>query len=119
MWLQVPVARNVAPDTEGAGLFDVHGFIDRSDDFGNPVETATQDSFHSPLQGGRGDGTARAGSLELHLNDARLHVGTNEHQVTTVGLDRGSHEIDESRQGAQAAGALGVGQGSFHTSILP
>ena len=40
-------------------------------------------------------------------------------QISPIGLNRGSHEVDESHQGTQAAGAFGVSQGSFHTAILP
>jgi hypothetical protein len=63
--------------------------------------------------------------LELHFDDAGVHVSPDQHQVAAVGLDGRPHEVNDALQLAQALGTFGVTQLNLvnlslgHPTILP
>jgi hypothetical protein len=48
--------------------------------------------------------------LELHFNDARFHVCTEQNKVATVSLNAWPHELNERQELSEALTALLVGE---------
>ena len=60
--------------------------------------------------------------MKLDLDDAGLDVGANQDEVSSVGLNRRTHEIHQSLELVQPIGPLGLAQpcGDVrHSTILP
>src|SRR5579863_4247875 len=80
------VAGDVGALAKGGTLERIDCLCQAARDLGDPRETVLQDPFDAALEGGRADRARAAGTLQLHLDHAGLHVGRNQHEISAVGL---------------------------------
>ena len=116
--LQLAVTRHVAADAKGHRVLGVDLIVDAADHVSHPCQAVLQDPRDAALERVRRDGTTGARSLKLHFDDAGLDVGADEHQVTTVGLDGGAHQVQERIERLETRRSFLVGQ-LFHGTSLP
>jgi len=118
-FLQFAVARHVAATAHCGAGFEIHGLVDATDNFGDPVEAAAQNALYPTLECCARNGAARAGATELDFDRTDFDVSTHKNQVTTVGLNRRAHQVNQSSQRREPGAPLFIGQGSSHVVILP